>query len=123
MRTTGALRLTCLWFTGKGKQAPMNILRTDPTSRPALAAWTRAWRVVGCFVAAVLVASHAFAQSASGSIAVPQSSTTRTSVVDDRRPAERRMLSDVEHRSCRADTCQDHDGFGPEEAAVNRTDR
>jgi TonB-dependent receptor len=66
MRTTGALRLTCLWFTGKGKQAPMNILRTDPTSRPALAAWTRAWRVVGCFVAAVLVASHAFAQSASG---------------------------------------------------------
>jgi TonB-dependent receptor len=41
--------------------------RTDLThGRPLSAAWKRAWRLAGCFVAAVMVVSHAFAQSANG---------------------------------------------------------
>ena len=43
------------------------LARTDLTHRrPASTGWTRARRLCGCFVAALLLASPAFAQSANG---------------------------------------------------------
>lgn len=53
------------------------------------------------------------AQSGWDSSVATQSIPMRTSVVDDRRPAVRRMLSDTRHRSCRGPTVKNSMVSGP----------